>query len=108
MMVCKVARRSSNFLDMLSVDVFFFFAMSSVRPVSQTTVDPDEVRRFQSLASKWWDEQGEFSALHAMNDLRVPFIRCVCPQYARQIFIRCAKIVTPTSQGTQRIHWQRR
>ncbi|TMS11260.1 Ubiquinone biosynthesis O-methyltransferase, mitochondrial [Larimichthys crocea] len=48
---------------------------TSVRSASQTTVDPDEVRRFQSLASKWWDEQGEFAALHAMNDLRVPFIR---------------------------------
>lgn len=48
---------------------------SSVRSASHTTVDPDEVRRFQSLASKWWDEQGEFGALHAMNDLRVPFIR---------------------------------
>ncbi|KAJ0000108.1 hypothetical protein NQD34_011950 [Periophthalmus magnuspinnatus] len=47
----------------------------SARSVSHTTVDPNEVRRFQSLASKWWDEQGEFAALHAMNDLRVPFIR---------------------------------
>ncbi|XP_032375306.1 ubiquinone biosynthesis O-methyltransferase, mitochondrial isoform X2 [Etheostoma spectabile] len=47
----------------------------SARSASQTTVDPDELRRFQSLAGKWWDEQGEFSALHAMNDLRVPFIR---------------------------------
>ncbi|XP_038568066.1 ubiquinone biosynthesis O-methyltransferase, mitochondrial [Micropterus salmoides] len=47
----------------------------SARSASQTTVDPDEVRRFQSLATKWWDEQGEFAALHAMNDLRVPFIR---------------------------------
>ncbi|XP_068999506.1 ubiquinone biosynthesis O-methyltransferase, mitochondrial [Embiotoca jacksoni] len=45
------------------------------RSASQSTVDPDEVRRFQSLAGKWWDEQGEFAALHAMNDLRVPFIR---------------------------------
>ncbi|CAL8248006.1 unnamed protein product [Lota lota] len=42
---------------------------------SHTTVDPEEVRRFQALASKWWDEQGEFAALHSMNDLRVPFIR---------------------------------
>ncbi|KAG7259273.1 hypothetical protein CRUP_019676, partial [Coryphaenoides rupestris] len=42
---------------------------------SQTTVDPEEVRRFQALAGRWWDEQGEFGALHAMNDLRVPFIR---------------------------------
>ncbi|XP_034554365.1 ubiquinone biosynthesis O-methyltransferase, mitochondrial isoform X1 [Notolabrus celidotus] len=47
----------------------------SARSASHTTVDPDEVRRFQSLAGKWWDEQGEFAALHAMNDLRVPFIR---------------------------------
>ncbi|XP_062321089.1 ubiquinone biosynthesis O-methyltransferase, mitochondrial isoform X1 [Osmerus eperlanus] len=42
---------------------------------SQSTVDPDEVKKFQALASKWWDEQGEFAALHSMNDLRVPFIR---------------------------------
>ncbi|XP_062255468.1 ubiquinone biosynthesis O-methyltransferase, mitochondrial [Platichthys flesus] len=47
----------------------------STRSSSGNTVDPDEVRRFQSLAGKWWDEQGEFAALHAMNDLRVPFIR---------------------------------
>ncbi|KAM6995382.1 ubiquinone biosynthesis O-methyltransferase, mitochondrial [Tautogolabrus adspersus] len=47
----------------------------SARSAFHTTVDPDEVRRFKSLASKWWDEQGEFGALHAMNDLRVPFIR---------------------------------
>ncbi|KAI3360624.1 hypothetical protein L3Q82_002490 [Scortum barcoo] len=47
----------------------------SARSASYTTVDPDEVRKFQSLARKWWDEQGEFAALHAMNDLRVPFIR---------------------------------
>ncbi|XP_054478018.1 ubiquinone biosynthesis O-methyltransferase, mitochondrial [Anoplopoma fimbria] len=48
---------------------------TSARSASQSTVDPDEVRRFQSLAGKWWDERGEFAALHAMNDLRVPFIR---------------------------------
>ncbi|CAK6970050.1 ubiquinone biosynthesis O-methyltransferase%2C mitochondrial [Scomber scombrus] len=49
--------------------------LTSTRSISQTTVDPDELRKFRSLASKWWDEQGEFAALHAMNDLRVPFIR---------------------------------
>ena len=50
---------------------------SSTQSASNTTVDPEEVRRFQALASKWWDEQGEFAALHSLNDLRVPFIRCV-------------------------------
>ncbi|CAL1610573.1 unnamed protein product [Knipowitschia caucasica] len=49
--------------------------LTSVASVSQSTVDPNEVKRFRSLASKWWDEEGEFAALHAMNDLRVPFIR---------------------------------
>lgn len=47
----------------------------NVRTVSQTTLDPNEVRKFQAMASKWWDLQGEFAALHSMNDLRVPFIR---------------------------------
>uniref|UniRef100_A0A1A8HYE2 Ubiquinone biosynthesis O-methyltransferase, mitochondrial n=2 Tax=Nothobranchius kuhntae TaxID=321403 RepID=A0A1A8HYE2_NOTKU len=50
-------------------------AMPSARFASHTTVDPEEVKRFQSLANKWWDEQGGFAALHAMNDLRVPFVR---------------------------------
>lgn len=47
----------------------------NVSTVSQTTLDPNEVRKFQAMASKWWDLQGEFAALHSMNDLRVPFIR---------------------------------
>ncbi|XP_028984049.1 ubiquinone biosynthesis O-methyltransferase, mitochondrial isoform X1 [Betta splendens] len=47
----------------------------SSRSASRTTVDHDELKKFWSLASKWWDEHGEFSALHALNDLRVSFIR---------------------------------
>ncbi|XP_017268618.1 ubiquinone biosynthesis O-methyltransferase, mitochondrial [Kryptolebias marmoratus] len=50
-------------------------SVCSARSASYTTVDPGEVKRFQALANKWWDEQGEFAALHAMNDLRVPFVR---------------------------------
>ncbi|XP_064026221.1 ubiquinone biosynthesis O-methyltransferase, mitochondrial isoform X2 [Pogoniulus pusillus] len=42
---------------------------------SHSSVDSAEVKKFQLLAHKWWDEEGEYSALHAMNDLRVPFIR---------------------------------
>ncbi|XP_053508217.1 ubiquinone biosynthesis O-methyltransferase, mitochondrial isoform X1 [Ictalurus furcatus] len=47
----------------------------NVRPISYSTLDPAEVRKFQVLANKWWDIQGEFAPLHAMNELRVPFIR---------------------------------
>ncbi|XP_070788935.1 ubiquinone biosynthesis O-methyltransferase, mitochondrial [Pituophis catenifer annectens] len=39
------------------------------------TVDPEELRKFQRLAHKWWNEDGEYAALHSMNDIRVPFIR---------------------------------
>ncbi|XP_062042514.1 ubiquinone biosynthesis O-methyltransferase, mitochondrial isoform X1 [Lepus europaeus] len=42
---------------------------------SQTTIDSSEVKTFQALAHKWWDEQGVYAPLHSMNDLRVPFIR---------------------------------
>ncbi|XP_047217395.1 ubiquinone biosynthesis O-methyltransferase, mitochondrial isoform X3 [Girardinichthys multiradiatus] len=48
---------------------------TGIRSASHTTVDPGEVKRFQLLANKWWDEEGDFAALHAMNDLRVPFVR---------------------------------
>ncbi|KAK2868739.1 hypothetical protein Q7C36_000610 [Tachysurus vachellii] len=46
-----------------------------VRLLSSSTLDPAEIRKFQVLANKWWDIQGEFAPLHAMNELRVPFIR---------------------------------
>ncbi|XP_072911838.1 ubiquinone biosynthesis O-methyltransferase, mitochondrial isoform X1 [Hemitrygon akajei] len=42
---------------------------------SKTTVEPGEMKKFQALSQKWWDRNGEFAALHSLNDLRVPFIR---------------------------------
>uniref|UniRef100_A0A8C5R0P8 Ubiquinone biosynthesis O-methyltransferase, mitochondrial n=1 Tax=Leptobrachium leishanense TaxID=445787 RepID=A0A8C5R0P8_9ANUR len=39
------------------------------------TVDPLEMKKFQAWSAKWWDEEGVYSALHAMNDIRVPFVR---------------------------------
>lgn len=44
-------------------------------PVVTNTMDEEELRHFKSLAQSWWNETGEFEALHAMNKLRVPFIR---------------------------------
>ncbi|XP_077145788.1 ubiquinone biosynthesis O-methyltransferase, mitochondrial [Ranitomeya variabilis] len=46
------------------------------RPYSTAhSVDPIEVKKFQAWSAKWWDEEGVYCALHAMNDIRVPFIR---------------------------------
>lgn len=37
-------------------------------------LDHDEVNKFDELASKWWDAEGEFKPLHQINPLRVGFI----------------------------------
>jgi polyprenyldihydroxybenzoate methyltransferase / 3-demethylubiquinol 3-O-methyltransferase len=48
----------------------------SLRSLStKTSVDPDELNRFRQLSSSWWNETGEYAALHSLNQLRVPFIR---------------------------------
>lgn len=38
-------------------------------------VDPVEVAKFDALASRWWDPDGEFRALHEINPLRLDWIR---------------------------------
>ena len=36
--------------------------------------DPAEIARFESVAQRWWDPQGEFRPLHAMNPVRTGYI----------------------------------
>ncbi|NWJ03623.1 COQ3 protein, partial [Crypturellus undulatus] len=55
--------------------LLFRFTMKRLFSTSHSTVDPKEMKKFQLLSHKWWDEEGEYSALHSMNDIRVPFIR---------------------------------
>ena len=38
-------------------------------------VDPAEVAKFDSLASRWWDVDGDFKSLHDINPLRLDWIR---------------------------------
>ena len=38
-------------------------------------VDPAEVAKFNALASRWWDAEGEFRPLHQINPLRLDWIR---------------------------------
>lgn len=40
----------------------------------QGNVDAAEVAKFEALASRWWDPQGEFKPLHEINPLRLDFI----------------------------------
>jgi 2-polyprenyl-6-hydroxyphenyl methylase/3-demethylubiquinone-9 3-methyltransferase len=44
-----------------------------------TNIDPAEIKKFEDLASRWWDENGEFKPLHEMNPLRLNFINMGSP-----------------------------
>lgn len=36
--------------------------------------DPAEIARFDATAQRWWDPQGEFKPLHAMNPVRLAYV----------------------------------
>lgn len=40
----------------------------------QTSIDPDEVAKFEAMAAEWWDPEGKFKPLHMMNPCRLEFI----------------------------------
>jgi len=37
-------------------------------------VDESEIRKFEELASRWWDQNSEFKPLHEINPIRVNYI----------------------------------
>ncbi len=44
--------------------------------MTETTAnfDPQEIAKFEALASRWWDPQSEFKPLHDINPLRLEYI----------------------------------
>jgi 2-polyprenyl-6-hydroxyphenyl methylase/3-demethylubiquinone-9 3-methyltransferase len=40
-----------------------------------TTVDPEEVARFDRLGAEWWDPDGPMRALHKFNPVRLAYLR---------------------------------
>ncbi|MFY2508479.1 bifunctional 2-polyprenyl-6-hydroxyphenol methylase/3-demethylubiquinol 3-O-methyltransferase UbiG [Vibrio pectenicida] len=37
-------------------------------------VDPNEIKKFEDMASRWWDKEGEFKPLHQINPLRLNYV----------------------------------
>ena len=50
-------------------------------PMSQTTVDPAEIAKFEAMAADWWDPTGKFKPLHMLNPCRLDYI---CAQIAAE------------------------
>ncbi|SNT24345.1 bifunctional 2-polyprenyl-6-hydroxyphenol methylase/3-demethylubiquinol 3-O-methyltransferase UbiG [Tropicimonas sediminicola] len=42
--------------------------------MTQTTVDPGEVAKFEAMAAEWWDPTGKFKPLHMLNPTRLDYI----------------------------------
>lgn len=48
-------------------------------------VDPAEIAKFEELASRWWDLNSEFKALHDINPLRVNYIDQRAPVAGKKV-----------------------
>ena len=48
---------------------------AAAEPATDPSVDPAEVERFAALAERWWDRHGAFRALHALNPVRIAYVR---------------------------------
>ena len=42
-------------------------------------IDPQEIAKFEALASRWWDRNSEFKPLHDINPLRANWIDSLAP-----------------------------
>ena len=48
-------------------------------------VDPNEIRKFEELASRWWDKNSEFKPLHDINPLRANWIDNIAPVAEKKV-----------------------
>ena len=52
---------------------------------SGMNVDPQEIAKFEALASRWWDRSSEFRPLHDINPLRANYIDEHSPVAGQQL-----------------------
>lgn len=53
--------------------------------MTSLNIDPAEIAKFEELASRWWDTQGEFKPLHDINPLRLDFVNQHAPLDGKKI-----------------------
>ena len=50
---------------------------------TRSTVNAQEIRQFDSLGDKWWDESGPMRPLHKLNPVRLAYIKeVICERFA--------------------------
>ena len=54
--------------------------------MSQTSINPAEVAKFEAMAAEWWDPQGKFKPLHMLNPCRLDYItRQIAAEFGRDL-----------------------
>lgn len=48
--------------------------MNTENLLKNNNVDHEEIAKFEAVASRWWDLEGEFKPLHRINPLRLGYI----------------------------------
>lgn len=52
----------------------------------QTTINPQEVAKFEAMAAEWWNPNGKFRPLHLMNPCRLDYITSqIAAEYNRDL-----------------------
>lgn len=49
--------------------------MSAESITPGANVDQQEIAKFEAMASRWWDPEGEFKPLHRINPLRLDYVQ---------------------------------
>jgi 2-polyprenyl-6-hydroxyphenyl methylase/3-demethylubiquinone-9 3-methyltransferase len=53
--------------------------------IESENIDPAEVAKFDALASRWWDPEGQFKPLHQINPVRLGYIAARAELAGRRI-----------------------
>jgi 2-polyprenyl-6-hydroxyphenyl methylase/3-demethylubiquinone-9 3-methyltransferase len=62
---------------------------NSASSATTSTIDPDEVAKFERIAAEWWDPLGKFKPLHKFNPTRLALIRDeLCKHFGRDRFAK--------------------
>lgn len=67
-----------------------------------STADSESIAHFTRLSSQWWDPQGEFALLHAMNPVRLQFMRQKLQEVGEWEETR--KLVLAKQRGQKGVH----
>ncbi len=57
-----------------------------------SSIDPNEIARFEALGEDWWDPAGSMRALHRINPLRLAWLRDLCVKRLRPAAVDAAPL----------------